>query len=223
MGGVTQTGRTDALRRRSAPAAFAALALMAALAACGDDEPDPPASGGSSESTESTESTKPTEPTEPTESTEPTEPETPLGTGAAPATGKSITVDGLSLRLPQGWQTSTQDAEGFVAEPRELSLDVLEVIVIQNDGLTSSPEAAFREYAGYGVRPPKTLPPIEVDGVPMFHGTGQTQSSTWVEAFGSNSTDFTIWLTFKSSPRLTPLKERRALADSVLATVDLVE
>ncbi len=226
MGGVRRVGWTRPLRRRTAPTALAALALVAALAACGDDDPDSPgASGtpGSSESDEPTEPTESTESTEPTEPTEPVEPETPLGTGVAPATGKKIVTEGLTLRLPVGWRTTSQDEEGFVAVPRDYNLDVLELITIQNSGLTSPPAAAYRDYKQYGVSPPKTLPPIEVDGVPMFHGAGQTQPATWVEAFGSNSTEYSVWLTFESSPDLTTLKERRELADSVLATVDLVE
>ncbi len=166
----------------STPAALVALALTATLtlAGCGADEkggdgspgPDPASSPSEESPTEA-------EPSESAEPSEPAEPETPLGTGAAPATGQELTFDALSLRLPQGWKVVSKDVEGFTARPKGLTLDYLTLQFLANDGLTSPPEQARREHDesdGFAKDPPLILPPVEVDGVAMFHRSGQRQS-----------------------------------------------
>src|SRR5690349_1299740 len=96
---------------RTRPAALVALALAAALSlgACNDDEnkSDDPPSGGPSSSSGTT------EPSDPPTS-EPAEPATPLGTGAAPATGQELSFDALSVRIPQGWRVVSKDIEGLI-------------------------------------------------------------------------------------------------------------
>jgi hypothetical protein len=212
-------------RTAPTPAALAALALTAALtlAGCGDDEKG----GGGSPGPDPTSSASEEPPTETeSEPTEPTEPDTPLGTGAAPATGQELTFDALSLRLPKGWRIVSKDVEGFIARPKGLTLDYLTVQFLTNDGLTSSPEQARRAHNrsdGFPKDPPLVLPTVEVDGVPMFHRSGNVSRTTWLESFGSNSTDYTVYLTFELQPFDRTTKQQRALADSVLATVDMVE
>lgn len=229
MGGVRRSRRTGSSARRAA-AALAALALAAALAACDgggdpDDPDDPDAPGGAETST----TTEPGEPS-PSEPTEPTETETseapaagPLGTGAAPANGEVVTIDALTVTLPQGWKVDDQDEESFIASPREYNLDYLRVIAIRNDGLTSPPEEAFQDYLRGELRPPNVEEPIEIDGVPMWYAWGQVQKSTWVDAFGSDTTPYTVSMTFEQAPQVKSPRERRELVDSIMATLDLTE
>ncbi len=207
---------------RTPTAALVALALAAALSlgACNDDEKkndDPPSSAPPSSGT--------TSPSDPPTS-EPTEPATPLGTGAAPATGQEISLDALSVRIPKGWQLVSQDIEGFIARPKGLTLDYLTVDFITNDGVPTSVEQALREANrsdSFAKDPPMILPPVEVDGVPMYHRSGKVSRTTWLESFGSNSTAYTVSITFELQPFDRTVKQQRELADSVLATVDLVE
>ncbi len=219
MGHVKSTAPT--------PAAWVALAALAlTVAGCGGDESDDAGRGDSpAPGSSSTSSAEPSEPSDPAE-TGSTTSETPLGTGAAPATGQELTFDALSLRLPKGWKIVSKDVEGFTARPRGLTLDYLTLQFLANDGRTSSPEAALREHNrsdGFPKDPPLTLPPVEVDGVAMFHRSGNVTRNTWLESFGSNSTDYTVYLTFELQPFDRSVKQQRALADSVLATVDMAE
>ena len=70
--------------------------------------------------------------------------------------------------------------------------------------------------------PPKTLDPVTIDGVRMFHVAGKVNDSQWGEAFGGDSEGYLVTFGFLFDLRGDP-DERRQVIDEVLASINLTE
>lgn len=151
-------------------------------------------------------------------------PSTDTPTATPSASGERIDMEALSFTLPadyapEGSRTPTNlGARGKA----QLSLDTLAVVTVDNFGDPSDLSQAIQthlDFSGYQ-REPRTLEPVTVDGVEMYHLAGRTDALTWVEAFGSDSTSDTIDIQFEFSVEDTAAQREEVVA-SVLDSVDM--
>ncbi|WP_460811827.1 hypothetical protein [Nocardioides salsibiostraticola] len=137
---------------------------------------------------------------------------------------KEITsVEGFTVHIPKTYQLSIDEKDGFnsrdtVDDFRELAMSAIPVA----SGADPLAETRGYFYAdnGFVIRP-KTLKPVTVAGVKMFHVAGMIDSVAWLEGFGVQTEDYVYQIKFIFQERTTPAKERRAVVESVLSTMEL--
>ena len=198
-------------------ALIAALVVCAVgLAGCSDDGSDAgPRTPTPTVTTPITTSTSPAAPSPSDPSTSP---------GVEPATGDLLELDGMSLRVPEGWDVVDRTDTGFTASRRvNVVHDTLDVRIQDNLGI-SEPLASTIEMRNdlqvFYERDPQVEQPVVIDGLKMFHLSGQVSDNFWAEAYGSDLGDHTIDVSFLFGPKTSPA-ERREAVDSVLATVEI--
>lgn len=198
-------------RRRTAGLVLTVV-LAGALGACGDDDAPPLDPGSTSTSSDATSSTP-----EPSSSTsdatsEPT----------SEPTGPEIALQGISLRVPAGYQVIGRSGEIGVSlrEDRDLAIDEINVTSNGNLGLSYDTDFLAREHnrvAGYR-RNPKRQDDVTVQGRTMFHVAGPTSAVAWVEAFGEGEGEYTVDIEFVFSLD-DPVAHREAVVRAFLDDV----
>ncbi len=187
-------------------------ALVSGCGAVGDPAPSP--TDGSSAASPATAST--------TES--PTDPTSEPTTDPNAATGKLIELEGLSFRLPEDYHV-VRNTNGRIFEAdRRGSLvgDPIQVIIVDSLGVSYSLRklARIHNKGSLYSMDAAYLAPVTFAGQEWYHLEGQVRPLAWAAAYGFNDADHDVDLSFEFSTQV-PLAKRRAIVDSVLATVEL--
>lgn len=184
---------------------WAVLCLALLVSGCGDDEPeggDPPTPPSSSAS----ESADPTAPPSPTRSA---------------ATGPVLSLKGVSLHLPQGWQISNDDSNILVVGADQDGDAVINLSSFPSlDRGASLGELARATVRTGGYPPGSVQEPVTMAGRSAFHVAGAVMGDDSEEFGLINRGDIvSVEFVFISDP--PPRAERQELIDSVLASVVL--
>lgn len=185
--------------------AVACLALVA-TGCSDDDDPEgegPPASPSSSDVSSPTDETSPTE-----------EPTT-----VAPATGPTLKVKAVSLRMPEGWAVDNDDASFLVVGAADDGTALINLSSFPALNPDASLDRLARSTVKTGGYPPDSvLPPTTMAGQPAFHVAGEV-GGDYSEEFGLIhdgeivSVEFVLWR--------GPKTGWDEMVESVLATVEL--
>lgn len=209
---------------RSRIAALVAGLLVGAstLTACSgssDAGPEEPSGTSSTSSAPATPST----PSTPSTSDSPVDPPPETSSGPAAASGELVEFDGLSARIPAGWKIKDQDfRSAYASRSQGVLVDSLTIQFQDNFGEQSSlPELIefHNDFEIFYERNPKTLEPVTIDGVEMFHLAGKVTDNLWGEAFGADLEQSTADFSFLFSSATGPA-ERQRVVDTFLASVD---
>jgi hypothetical protein len=169
-------------------AATAVLALV--LTSCSDSgEPagESGADAGSSESPAPAEGESASSSASPSES-----PETPE---VAPATGPVLSVKGMRVKAPKGWDTTIKVAAGHGAYPRGQTRTYVTLVRFPNSGLYEIDELGDEEVGDMG-RGGKRLDDLEIDGTQVYHLVGSPEKGVECERFGTIAADQRVALLF---------------------------
>ena len=191
---------------------IAILALVAALltGACSHDD-DPGSATGAADPVDAPTSSAPTPVEDPTSS------ETPIET-VPPATGALLKMPSATVRVPDDWRPMDDLIFSMTSASHDNSTSVInlgEIVSGLNEPTASELAKDWRQDNPYP-RDPKVLPPVEIDGVEMYHVAGQVDELLWLEEYGAVVDQFRVTLEFQFSS--VPRKERDEIIDAVLQT-----
>ncbi len=199
---------------RLGAASAAAALLLATTAGCSGEEA--PRSDGASSAAGSSPSAS--------AATTPDSADSSSGPAVAPASGKLVELDGLSLRLPDDYELLSSTSARLEARRTDaLGLDLLGAFATPAYGLAEDPRTVMkRQIAGNVLfqTDPRPKAPVTVDGVKMFHAAGMINEQLWAEVYGAGESDYEVSFTFFFGPE-TPPEQRRETVEAVLATVEL--
>ena len=195
------------------------VGITAAACSGGGDVPvaDPASSAPSTTAEAETE-------TESAEATTPTPTPTPT-TGVEAATGEEVTFNGMKLRVPQNYEVFDTFSSGMSARGRDDSFSRMSVLSADAIGIAQPLKVALSDFLENNqyLQKPKTLDPVIVDGVEMFHVAGPIDPVSWLEGYGVATEDYYYFFEFYFQESSTTTKERRRVVGSILATVELTE
>ncbi len=221
-------------RRRAGSLVLLVCLGATALSGCSGDDPAP----DEPSSTAVTSTPDAPDPTSGSPSVDPSEDPTPDPTPDAtpdttpestyadvePATGELVELDGLSLRVPVGYQVldSTGDLLNAQVDPAA-GFDFLGVSATGNYDEHKDLDAMLATHNERDIsyrRDPTTRDRVVVDGVEMYHASGKVSPQLWAEAFGGGNTAYDIDIAFAFGLD-TPAAERQRITESVMASIDL--
>lgn len=201
--------------RSLGPATALALVLVL-VTGCSDDD----ASGESPPSTSPSSSESPPAPTDSSSSDTGTPSPSP-SPSIEPASGPEVRVERFSVRAPRGWKIAPEE-DPFTGQAVDgfASIFVGEQPDFGQGQLTLEESARSRLRTAAYSRRPKILDPVTFNGQEWFHIAGQTNETDFSEDFGTviDGLDLGVYMSF---PVDTPAAERRAIAESVMATATL--
>lgn len=183
---------------------------LSVLAACSDDAP---ASSGDGPTSEATSESNPPSPTE----------STTVPPGVEPASGPLIELDAISAKAPKGWSQEglKTDSQVTAEDPKYVNRLTLFQVPDPSNGAGGVEQAAKDAVAaGSYLQMPKILEPTEINGVEVFHIGGRVDSSGFIEEFGT-TVDGQFVRVSLFLVEIISAKERQAIVDSVLPTVEL--
>ncbi|MEP9384670.1 hypothetical protein [Nocardioides sp. KR10-350] len=187
------------------PIAALVVAVTLSLAGCGGGEP----TGGGSP------------PTNPSASQSPSESSSP---SVAPATGRRISTDYLSVHAPKGWvsapgMTKQQAAAADYDIGAQVVINTLEWNHIDPSPVAAQARLALKQYD----KRMRYAGPVTVAGQQMFHITGIEGGGSHLDEYGwdvpgaAHAYIHSISFFF----RTTPPAQRQKIIDSVLATLEI--
>ncbi len=201
--------------------ALATAATIALLAGCGSETAADPGDAASTSPTASESATD--EPTDEESATEePSEqPETV-------ALGATVTLDGMTMRLPKGWADVTDQAEtgalftgaktGADELPDMLTVSIFDHVATSTDDAAEHAEGALTSTGEKNVR---RLDDVEIDGAMASHVQahgGDAASPTRIDRFDVVEGERAWVVTFQVN-RYLPGERREALVEAVLGAI----
>jgi hypothetical protein len=192
-------------------------ALLLTTAACSDDTPDDPEPSASPSGDPS--SSTP-------ESSAPPTTETPTPT-VTPAAGIELRQGTLSVRAPAGWGKTPEPSVGGFSEQADDPALLSTLFISELPDLAPGTEIDLDQLArsaiknAHYLRDPEIVAPVDLDGVAWFHTSGQIDSATYEDMFGTITGGFQLRVVLRTGIDVVPAAEREELLASILATVEL--
>ncbi|UUZ57913.1 hypothetical protein [Nocardioides sp. B-3] len=168
--------------------------VLAGLLLSGCSERADPASGSSDPDPNATQSDSPT----PGETASQTPVETETTQAVAPAAGPRLSVKGLSVNAPEGWEAKAAYSVMAAAVPKGLIGTTVYVFRFPNSGLVDSDQLARASRRETGWKSAlERLDDVELDGQPAFHPAGNVNPGEYIEKFGAIVNDDRLTVTFE--------------------------